>query len=109
MSDVDEIEKGIPEVKAFYLAAKKREQALIQNTVEKIQKEKDPLAAMIVGGFHAPVIAQALKNEGYSVVVVSPRFTPGDSKAAHERYFEILKYKWGSWPSLAKNSSQNFS
>jgi hypothetical protein len=91
---LERIEKRIPEAKAFYLAAQKREDALIKNTAAKMQAVKDPIAALIIGGFHSEVLVQALKNKGYSVVVVMPRFTPADLEKSTQHYFEILKYKW---------------
>ncbi len=98
LPDLERIEGRIPEAKAFYLSAAKREEALIENTVKKVEAEGDSLAALIVGGFHAERLARALKERGYSLVVVAPRFTPADSKNQNRHYFEILKYKWGSGP-----------
>jgi hypothetical protein len=40
-----------------------------------------------------------LKERGYSLVVVAPRFTPTDPKSHDRHYFEILKYKWNPNPS----------
>jgi len=96
--DYGQIEKWIPQAKTFYQAAQKREEALIENTFKKVQAEKDPLAALIVGGFHSETLVRALKEKGYSVVTVMPRFTPNDLEALSQHYFEILKYKWGKGP-----------
>ncbi len=96
--DYGQIEKWIPQARAFYQAAQKREEALIENTFKKVQTEKDPLAALIVGGFHSQTLVRALKEKGYSVVTVLPRFTPSDLDASSQHYFEILKYKWGKGP-----------
>ncbi|HXV28201.1 MAG TPA: hypothetical protein VD913_04470, partial [bacterium] len=96
--DYKQIEGWIPRAEAFYQAAQKREDALIENTIKKVQADKDPLAAMIVGGFHSEILVNALKSRGYSVVTVMPRFTPDDLEASSQHYFEILKYKWGKGP-----------
>ena len=52
------------------------------------------LAALVAGGFHSRNIFDALKKRGYTVVLVSPRFTPSDSRTQHEQYLEVLKEKW---------------
>ena len=90
-------EKQTPDAKAFYLSAQRREKALIENAVLKIESENIPLSAVIVGGFHADEMARGLHQKGYSVVVTAPRFTPAsDPEAQQKHYFEILKYKWNS-------------
>jgi hypothetical protein len=92
--------------KRFYDSALRREEALVENTVTKVEEEGISLAAVIVGGFHADRLAQAFKDQGYSLLTVSPRFAPTDSEAGRERYFEILKYNWGSGPSAVPNPSR---
>ncbi len=105
--DYKQIKKWIPQAKAFYQAAQKREEALIENTFKKIQAEKDPLTALIVGGFHSETLVRALKAKGYSVITVMPRFTPSDLEASSQHYFEILKYKWGRGPTVTAQLSQS--
>lgn len=107
--ELGEIEKKAPQAKAFYLSARKREQALIENTVKKIESENSPLTALIIGGFHTERFVEALKEKGYTLFVVAPRFTPGDPKVQNQHYFEILKYKWESGPSAAAAPSQKIS
>ena len=89
-----DFQNAVPLAKSFYLSAQKREQALVENAVKKMEEKEDDLAAMIVGGFHADRIARALKARGYSVALVSPRFQPEDSRGVSSRYFDLLRWKW---------------
>jgi hypothetical protein len=97
------LESAIPQARAFYLSAAKREKALIENIAGKMEETTESVAAVIVGGFHAEELTAALKAKGYSIVVVAPRFMPADSKTQQQHYFEILKYKWGAGPIAAAN------
>ncbi len=106
LSNLESLEIFISPAKSFYLSAIRREQALIDNAVKKMKEKKDPLTAMIVGGFHSEALMQALKDRGYSLVVVSPRFTPADPKTQDQHYFEIMKYKWGTAKEAALNPTQ---
>lgn len=92
--DLEKVEKGLPLAKAFYESALKREEALVENAVQRIAEEKNSLVALIVGGYHAKEMVEALKKRGYSIFLVSPRFTPEDSAGSGARYFEILKHNW---------------
>lgn len=100
LPDFQEIQKWTPEAKKFYGAARKREQALIENAVTKIESEGEKIAALICGGFHAERLAAAFKEKGYSLFVVSPRFTPADPKMQEQLYFNLLKTKWGTGPNV---------
>ena len=86
----------MPLARAFYIAALAREKALINNTVKKMDESGESFAAIIVGGFHAEHLTHALKQLGYGIVKISPRFEVDKSGEASGRqhYFDILKYKW---------------
>ncbi|OGW86711.1 MAG: hypothetical protein A3C35_01735 [Omnitrophica bacterium RIFCSPHIGHO2_02_FULL_46_11] len=94
LPDLNKIEPWISLAQNFYTSAIKREEALIQNTIQKIEAEHETQAALIVGGFHREQITRALSEKGFSVIVLSPKFEVLDSKADHDRYLKILKYKW---------------
>lgn len=98
------IQQSIPLAKAFYVSAKKREAALIQNAVQKIEETGEQIAAVLVGGFHSERMVEAFKKHGYSLYVISPRFALEDSKNHQEKYFEILKYKWEASKQLASSN-----
>ena len=88
------LEEKIPEAKAFYQSAIKREHALIENAVQKAEQEGDLISALLVGGFHSERLRKAFEAHGFSYILISPRFTPADSADHGRKYFEILKYKW---------------
>ena len=107
--DMDLLAQGIPEAAAFYQAAFAREKFLAENAIKKIEESGEPLAAVITGGFHSENLKAVFKKQGYSVLVVTPRFTTADGDAQQEKYFKILKYKWSSNPSgdYSRNSVPN--
>lgn len=105
----DDIESAIPQAMSFYHSARKRENALIENALKKVEAEKDSVAALIAGGFHTERLAQSFKKRGYSVIVVAPRFTPAETLFQHQKYFEIMKYKWGQGPESGPIPAQNAS
>ena len=90
--------KYIPTAKSFYESAQKRETAMIENAVGKIDRDGEETAVLIAGGFHADSLTKAFSQRGYTVMNITPRFTPADSKTQQQHYFDILKYKWGQGP-----------
>jgi len=108
-SDVDDInfeliEKWIPGALSFYESARKREESLIQNTVQKINETQDQTVALLIGGFHSENMANQLHQLGYTVITISPRFvSPINSAEDNRHYFEILKYKWGAGEAVSQN------
>ncbi len=96
-ANFETLEKWIPVARSFYHSAEKREEALVKNTVAKFEREPDKVAAMIVGGFHAEKLIEALQKKGYSFMLLSPRFIP-EGVSERGKYFEALKNRWGSGP-----------
>lgn len=94
MPDFELIARDVPLAMAFYDTALRREKALIDHAVEKMESEDAAAAAVILGGFHAKRMAESLKAKGYSVLSLIPRFVLTDASHSQENYFEILKYKW---------------
>ena len=90
-----EFEQYISAARAFYDTAVLREDAMAKNTLARIDESGANLCALITGGFHSQNLFKVFKEQGYTVMLVSPRFTPSaDSKSQHEQYLNILKYKW---------------
>lgn len=104
--DFSFLNEWIDDAKAFYVSAIQRENALIENAIRKIEDNRADQAAILAGGFHTEHLAKALKERGFSYVIISPRFVPADSEDHSRKYFEILKYKWDQGPSLTSNPSQ---
>jgi len=92
--DAKEFSKWIPVALSFYQTARAREKAMIENFDREIKDRGLGLAVLVAGGFHSRNIFDALKKQGYTVVLISPRFTPSDNRTQHEQYLEVLKSKW---------------
>lgn len=93
--DATEFSEWIPVALSFYQTARERENAMIENLDREILDRGLTRAALVSGGFHSRNIFDALKNKGYTVLLVSPRFTPSSgTKGQHEQYLEVLRSKW---------------
>jgi len=57
----------------FYRIALKRNEALVDNTISRMEKEGVRVAVLIAGGFHTPGITELLRDKNISYVVVTPR------------------------------------
>ncbi len=86
--------KYIPEARTFYETAIAREAAMVKNAVVLIEGAGLRRAVFVMGGFHSRAIFKALKERGYGVTLVSPRFNPENDQTAHDQYLNVLKYKW---------------
>jgi len=92
--DVTEFVKWAPVALSFYQTARAREKAMIENLDREIQGRDVLQASLVAGGFHSRNIFKALQKRGYTVVLVSPRFTPSNDPTQHEQYLKVLKSKW---------------
>ncbi len=102
----DLISEWIPKALLFYEAARKREASLIKNADQKIRETQSQTVAVLAGGFHSEYLASEFHKLGYSLIMVSPRFSVSvDSAQESRQYFEILKYKWESGKVPASNLS----
>ncbi len=59
----------------FYQAALARDEALLDNTLEKMTADNLSVAAIVTGGFHTEGIRQRIKAKGYSYAIITPRIT----------------------------------
>lgn len=92
--DFKEITTWVPEAFSFYQTARAREKAMLNHLTREVQSKGIEKAAFITGGFHSKNFFLELKKQGYTVLLVSPRFIPEDDKATHEQYLHVLKTKW---------------
>ncbi|MDD5634337.1 MAG: hypothetical protein PHW46_03575, partial [Candidatus Omnitrophica bacterium] len=87
-----EIEKsisGAKEALGFYEDAEKRNNAMINNTLRLMRKEHKKVAALISGGYHSEGLAELLRKNKVSYLVVSPQFEEGKERP----YITILTGK----------------
>ncbi len=84
---------ALPRLTRFYETAQQRDAALVRNAIAKLRETKEPIAALITGGFHASQITRLLRDQGVGVLVVAPKVT----HPSNERlYRAVLKYKLGT-------------
>ncbi|MDP2911394.1 MAG: hypothetical protein Q8N76_03575 [Candidatus Omnitrophota bacterium] len=66
------IDNHLAELEHFYDIAYKRDVAMSGNALKKIEDANSKVTAIVTGGFHTQGITKALKDSGYSYIVISP-------------------------------------
>jgi hypothetical protein len=66
------IDNHLPELEHFYDIAYKRDIEMSKNALNKIEEANSKVSAIVTGGFHTQGITKALKDNGYSYIVISP-------------------------------------
>ncbi|MDP3919436.1 MAG: hypothetical protein Q8R76_01335 [Candidatus Omnitrophota bacterium] len=87
-SKLERIDGDLAGVERFYDAALRRDQVLVENTLAKIEANGETISALVSGGFHTPGIERALRDKGYSYVVITPRITGEIDKARESELYE---------------------
>jgi len=82
----DAVTNSIPKLEDFYSIAIKRNEALVNNTIEGMKKEKVKFAVLVTGGFHSDGMAKLLEKQGISYMIVCPSIT----KEVPTPYIQIL-------------------
>ncbi len=75
-------------VMEFYREAIKRDRVLLDNLLEAMRKENQSNGIVVAGGFHMPGIAELLRAEGISYLVVSPQI---QSVETEDNYHRVLR------------------
>jgi len=81
-----EIKERLPNMVDFYEIAMKRDNALIDNTLQKMKEDGKDRCVLIAGGFHTRGIKNILEKKGISYVVVTPKIT----KDVETPYIKVL-------------------
>ncbi|MFA6143076.1 MAG: hypothetical protein WC738_07285, partial [Candidatus Omnitrophota bacterium] len=71
----------------FYRTAEARNQAILRNTIKRMDAEGTEVAALITGGYHTKGISDLLKQKQTSYLVILPKF---DSSKGTRPYVAIL-------------------
>jgi len=77
-TDLSVIDAHLSDLEEFYRIADERDDAIIENTLKKMDEEKLRVAVLVTGGYHTAGIAERLKQRGISYVVITPRTTKPD-------------------------------
>ena len=80
------VKESMPKLEDFYAIAIKRDKALVDNTVQAMNKEGVSVSVLVTGGFHSEGIAKLLEKQNISYVVVCPNIT----KDVETPYVKIL-------------------
>lgn len=89
---LDTLGASLPVLRRFYEAAGVRDQALVNNALAKLAQTQEPLAVLITGGFHAPLLTQLFTEKGIGLVVMAPKI---EHDTNEQLYRAVLKYKNG--------------
>jgi hypothetical protein len=83
-------------LETFYKVAFERDQAFLRNSLKKLDKEKENLAALVVGGFHTKNLTSLFMKEGISYVVVAPALSQETDWERFER-IRFESYQTRTW------------
>lgn len=72
---------------SFCATAMKRNKSLAEGLLRKMDREKQPMAILVAGGFHTEGLIDILGREGASVMVVTPKMGREDSE---QHYLNVL-------------------
>lgn len=82
----DAVDNNIPRLEEFYAIAIKRDKAIVDNTLDAMEKNNEAICVLVTGGFHSEGIAKLLEKNGISYAVVCPSIT----KDVPTLYIQIL-------------------
>ncbi|MDD5174211.1 MAG: PEP/pyruvate-binding domain-containing protein, partial [Candidatus Omnitrophica bacterium] len=88
--DLDNIFSNIPVAISFYKTAERRNNAILENTIARMNKEGQSVAALITGGYHTKGMSALLKQKETSYIVILPKF---DASKGERPYVAILTNK----------------
>lgn len=88
--DTSPIDNHLALLESFYETGMKRDNALVENAISKMNGEHVDVVVLIAGGFHTAQITRLLREQNYSYMVIAPKITQPSNL---ELYHEILKEK----------------
>ncbi len=92
--------EGISRMEHFYAVAVKRDKALVENTLNEMNRNGHRIAVLVTGGFHSEGVAKLLAKAGVSYIVVSPSIT----KEMPSPYIQVLTNQRDSFEAIAIGS-----
>ncbi|MBI1884640.1 MAG: protein phosphatase 2C domain-containing protein [Chlamydiae bacterium] len=95
----------LSQIEPYYAATLERDHEMSLHTLARLKKDDSQVSAVIAGGFHTPGLAEALKESGYSYVVVIPNM----SDRSGDHYEEVMMGKRTPFEEWVKgNVAQEF-
>jgi len=92
-------QESINSSKKYYKLALKRDIALIDNTLKRMQRNRKDRALLITGGFHTGGITNILKEKDISYIVICPTIGTGDCEKVYSARME------GNLPDISELNS----
>lgn len=99
--DFGALESSLPSAKKFYELASRRNQTLLENTLQRMKKENIRMAALVTGGFHSDGISKLMDEDRLSYLVVMPTF---DAQSPDRPYIAIITRKPKEYEEQFKDS-----
>ncbi len=90
--DAAALDEWLMQAAEYYRVARARDDSLVQQTLKKMQVEKQQFAVMIQGGFHTDHCVEMLLERGVEVHVIAPQV--GAAASDKSQYNQILEYKF---------------
>ncbi len=87
-TDTEMIVNNLGRAEEYYQLAFKRDEAILQNSLEKMGQDGDSVAVLITGGFHTPRLTRMIKEKDYSYLVIAPKITEISDQ---NLYISVLK------------------
>jgi len=97
--DIGAIYANIPDALSFYKTAEARNEAMLSNTIKRMNEEGRSIAALVTGGYHTRGISDILRQKQTSYIVMLPRF---DASKPERPYVAILTKKKAPYGELLK-------
>lgn len=100
-SGVTKLDEFLQQAARFYDVADRRSEAFAANLLRLMERDHRTVAAMVIGGYHAPEVEAALHRQGVSCLAVKPRQTKLYDDGP---YFSLLR---GEQSPIEKALAQN--
>ncbi len=89
---LEKLDNDLPKVERFYEIALKRDSILMDRALSEMEQRHQSVSILVTGGFHTPGIERALREKGYSYLVIMPRLTKAiDEAKESKRYAEAMR------------------
>ena len=99
LSALDAVLEQAQKAMSFYEIARERNGAMISNTIRAMRNEGRRAAALISGGHHSGGLAEIMKSEGLSYLVLAPKFHGDEDRP----YVAVLTKKTGPYGDLVRS------
>ena len=96
---VEAIFSKMDEAIELYNIAQRRNNAMVSNTIKAMRQNKEHVAALITGGFHSKGLAELIKKEDLSYLIIMPKYKEGEKRP----YIAILTKKNKPYKELIKS------